>query len=148
MLLTIHLLWAAVILKNVTSLPLALFLVFLSHYLLDSLPHIEYPINNIHEKKWREAYRDFFYVALDILAGGCFILALFGKNIIFLSSSLAALLPDGLTLLYLIFTPSILEPHENFHRKIHFLSSQVKIHYFWKILTQFILAVLAILLLV
>ncbi|MGB9743483.1 MAG: hypothetical protein ACPLW9_02090 [Minisyncoccales bacterium] len=122
MILTTHLLTGAMIAKQVPALPLALLLSFLSHYLLDFLPHPkEYSIKNIKEKKWRQAQLDFLKIGLDLSLGSAILYYLVGFQPIIYLGAVFAILPDGLTLLGLIFNNKFLRYNENFHNKIHFL---------------------------
>ena len=139
MILMVHLLLGAVIVLKIKFLPLALPLAFLIHYPLDMLPHWEYSIKNILGKNWKNSFKDFFKVSLDISLG-ILLIFIFSKNF-FLSlwGGLFAILPDGLTLLGLIAPNKLLIAHENFHRKIHLfknLEERKKISPLWGILVQ------------
>lgn len=151
MILTAHLLTGAAIATKIQIAPLAFVLAFFSHYLLDFLPHREYSIDNILEKRWRKSFPDFLKVTLDICFGILLVL-IFSKNspLIFIAA-FSAILTDGFTLLWLIFPNKLLQIHENFHQKVHFfkevkLSESKKIYpaslkkggvpLFWRIFSQ------------
>ena len=143
--------------SEISYLTLAFVLAFLSHYLLDSLPHWDYSIENIQEKKWRNSFKDFLKVFLDISLG-IFLIFIFSKNFsISFLGGLVAILPDGLILLNLIYPSKLLTIHKNFHQKIHFPESPEgeqapygagkKISPFWEIAIEIIIFFLAIYLL-
>lgn len=147
MILLSHILFGAAITSKVTYAPLAIILAFLSHYLLDLIPHIEYSIDNIAEKKWKKSLPDFLKVFLDLLAG-VILITIFSKNqpIIFIGS-FAAIIPDSLSLLKYIFRSKILDFHSDFHQeRLHFLKHK-KISNIWRILTQILIVVISIIIL-
>jgi len=156
MILAVHFLFGAALVLNINYLPLALLVAFFSHYLLDSLPHFEYSIENIQRKRWRESFDDFLKVFLD-LSLGIIITFFLSKN--FLLSFLGgftAILPDSLILLGLICPNRLLLEHNNFHRKFHFSKSPKesgklefyfkgkKISPFWAFLSQFSVTVISV----
>ena len=174
MILLAHLLFGAVIGSLVKNIYLAVILAFLSHYLLDILPHIEYPIENIHpvkyreavispkaklfdwvkEKQWKRAIPQIITVILDFLAGILLIILLSKNYPIIYACAFFAILPDGFTVLNIIFPTKFLEPFQKFHQKIHFLknnsstsSGQIKISNFWRISSQIIVAFISIIIL-
>ena len=143
MILMVHLLIGAVIVLNINYLPLGFGLAFLSHYLLDVLPHWDYCIENIKEKKWKNSFKDFLKICLDICSG-ILIIFIFSKNF-FLSliGGLVAVLPDGFILLNLIYPNKLLIIHKNLHQKTHFPKGK-KISPFWGITIEIIIFFLAI----
>ncbi len=146
MILMVHLLLGAVIVLKIKFLPLALPLAFLIHYPLDILPHWEYSIKNIKEKKWKNSFKDFLKVFVDISLG-ILLIFIFSKNFsLLLIGGLVAALPDAFTLLGLITPNKLLMAHENFHREIHFPEGK-KISPIWGILTQLLVVIAAIYLL-
>jgi hypothetical protein len=146
MILTPHMLLGAVIASKIGYAPLAIILAFLSHYLLDMLPHIEYPIKNIQNKQWVKSLPDFFRVALDFFTGLLIIYFFAGWQIIVFAGALFAILPDAFNLLNLAFSNNFLKKHNNFHEKIHFLKNK-KISVFWRITSQVLVVVISIILL-
>ena len=78
MILLIHLLLGALIGQKITNPILAIVLAFLSHYLLDLLPHVEYGIKNIEEERWKRAFPEFVRVFFDFCAGIFLILIVTG----------------------------------------------------------------------
>lgn len=72
MIFTSHLVVGATIGAEVIYLPLVAILALLSHYLLDFIPHVEYPINNILAKNWKKSAPDFLRVFLDLITGTIF----------------------------------------------------------------------------
>lgn len=146
MILTTHLVAGAVIATKINNPVLGLFLAFLSHYFLDFICHREYNINNIIEKQWKKSRFDFLKVFLDISLGVLLIL-FFSKNLsIALLGGFFSILADGFTILNLIFSNKLLQTHNNFHQKIHFLKYK-KIPFGGRILTQLLITLTAIFLL-
>src|SRR3990167_9537643 len=122
MTLTPHLLLGAAIGSKIGNLPLAIVLAFLSHYLLDLIPHIEYPIDNISKKQWRKSLPDFLRVFLDFSFGVLLILIFSNNQPIIYVCALVALIPDSLTIISSIFPNRVLSAHDKIHtEKIHFL---------------------------
>jgi len=133
MIFTCHLLTGAAIASKIQSAPLALGLAFLSHYVLDFIPHREYSVKNIFEKRWRKSKLDFLKIFLDF-SFGILLILFFSKNpcllstsfwngkLIIYSGAFFAVLPDGFTFLALIFEKSkVLGRHYHFHQNtIHF----------------------------
>lgn len=135
MILTVHLVTGAALASEIQPLPLALLLSFLSHYLLDSLPHPnEYSINNIKEKKWRKSLPDFLKIGLDVSVGLLIISVLTDRQPAIYSAALLAGLPDFFTFSSLVF-PRRLTWHEKLHKKIHFAKDK-KILFFWRFFIQ------------
>lgn len=143
MILTVHLLAGAAIASKIQSAPLALFLAFLSHYFLDFIPHWEYSIENIREKRWKKSLFDFLKVGLDILAGVLLLFLCSENQPIIYAGAFLAISPDGLTLIGLIFSNKFLVHNDDFHQKIHFLRDK-KIPLFWGIFSQVVVVILAI----
>lgn len=138
-----HLLVGATIATNIKFLPLALGLAFLSHYLLDSLPHWEYSIKNIQQKLWKKSLPEFLKIFLDI-SFGSFLVFIISKNLVLAGAGgFFAILPDGLVILGLIFPNRLLKIHSNFHQKIHFPKNK-KAPLFWGIFSQFLVMLVAI----
>jgi len=156
MILLVHMLFGAAIGSLAKNIYLAIILAFLGHYLLDFIPHIDYPLKNIEKKQWQKVLPDFLKIALD-LGLGLLLIFLFSKNqpIIYVCAFFA-LVPDGITFLSLAFPNKIFEPLQKFHiEKAHFFknnpstsSGQIKISNFWRILSQVAVVFISILLLV
>lgn len=148
MILLIHMLFGAVIASYIKNPILAVALAFLSHYLLDILPHIEYSIKNITQKKWEESLPDFLRVFSDFIFGIIIILFFSAKTPIIFIAAFFAILPDGISFLSSFVKSKILEGYNEFHQeKIHFLKHK-KISNFWRILTQTLIIAASILLLI
>lgn len=138
---------------NIHNPALAGFFAFLSHYFLDLLPHHEYSIHNVRQRKWAKAKMDFLKIALDLF---------FGFSIIFLMSKnftpaffggILGTTADLLTVLFFIFpTNIILAKHHSFHfGKIHSIHSPFQknnFQLFGRFLIQLLISFLAILLLI
>lgn len=143
MILLPHLLAGAATGKLINGIPLALILAFLSHFVLDFLPHKEYSITNLKEKNWRAAYLEIIKVGLDFFSG-LFLIFLFsdGRPIIFFCAFIA-IIPDGLSL----FKLKLLKSIDNFHQnKVHLLKNK-KFSGFWRIYTQILIAVVSLIIL-
>ncbi|MDP3882798.1 MAG: hypothetical protein Q8Q48_01950 [Candidatus Staskawiczbacteria bacterium] len=136
MILLAHMLFGVAIGSYFKDPFLAILLAFFSHYLLDLLPHNEYSIKNISEKKWDKAFPDILKIALDF-GFGIILISLFstGAPIIF-AIAFFAILPDGFSILSALFPNKFFALHDILHRKkIHFLKYK-KISSFWRLATQ------------
>lgn len=147
MILFIHLLFGAAIGSVINNIPIAILLSFLSHYLLDIPPHVEYNIENIEKKQWKKAIPQFIIVFLDFCLGILLILIFSNNQPIIYICAFFAIVPDGLSILKLMFKNKILQAHSTFHQgKIHFFGHK-KISMFWRIVSQIIATIIAIILL-
>ncbi len=140
MILIVHLLFGAAIgsvIKNMSGYPLGpIVLAFLSHYFLDLFPHVEYNIENIEKKQWKNAIPQFTRALLDFCSGILLILIFSNNQPIIYICALSAIVPDGLSILNSMFKSRALQTHDNFHHgKIHFLKYK-KISKFWRIASQ------------
>jgi hypothetical protein len=144
MILSAHILAGAAMTK--LAGPPGLVLSFLSHYFLDSIPHKEYSIDGISQKKWKESIPDFLKVSLDFFSGFFLVLLLSKGNLLMAAGGFLACLPDAISFLHLVFPESrILKKHQFFHQKIIHGFSNKKIPVFWKIFSQAAVIVAAIL---
>jgi len=150
MIATPHLLVGAAIVNRIKFLPLAFSLAFLSHYFLDSIPHIDYTSKDFHEnicqKKWKKFFPDFLKIILDVSLAFLLILIFSEKKPKIFVGAILAILADGLNFLNIIFPNKILEIHYKLHRRIHFPENK-RVPTFWRILSQIIIVLLAIFLL-
>lgn len=146
MILLVHLLSGALIGQIILSPILAIILAFLSHYFLDFFPHIEYSIDNITKKLWKNSKFDFLRVALDFFTGILFI-SIFSKNYpVIYVCAFFAILPDGLSILNSLINHKALKMHDELHQnKIHFLKNK-KISVFWRIFSQIAVVVIYLIL--
>ncbi len=152
MILTVHLLAGAAVAVTVHNPALGGLFAFLSHYFLDLLPHHEYSIHNINQRKWGKAKLDFLKVALDII---------FGFSIIFLTSKnltpaffggILGTVSDALSVLFFIFpTNIILAKHYAFHHgiihSVHSPFTKSKFQLYGRFLIQVLVSFVAIFLL-
>jgi len=107
---------------------------------------VKFDFECIKEKKWKNSFKDFLKVFVDISLG-ILLIFIFSKNFsLLLIGGLVAALPDAFTLLGLITPNKLLMAHENFHREIHFPEGK-KISPIWGILTQLLVVIAAIYLL-
>lgn len=157
MILTAHLLFGAAIASKIQNPFLAAVFAFLGHYLLDLIPHVEYDIKSILNKRWKKSLPAILKVAVDFFSG-ILIIFIFSDNqpIIYICAFLS-ILPDGFTVLSLILADpdnepaddyrisrnKILNAHNRFHRtKIHFLKN-LNISKFWKISNQALIIIIS-----
>jgi len=131
MILTVHILTGAAILAKTQNPILGFLFAFLSHFVLDTIPHQQYPVNNITGRQWQESKADFLKIVLDLLLGFLIVLFLIcfisqgqsftsEKQLQIFLGGFSGVLADAFTLLYFLF-PKIkfLEMFYNFHQKIH-----------------------------
>ena len=147
MILLVHLLFGAAIGAAVKNIPLAIILAFLSHYLLDSIPHVDgYPVKITQTRQWYKMLVNILAVTLDFCLGILLIL-IFSKNqpIIYICA-LLAVVPDGFYVLNDLIPNKFLKNHDLLHEKIHFLQDK-KISKFWRITNQVVVVVISIILL-
>lgn len=123
MILLVHMLLGSLIGQKIANPFLAIILAFLSHYMLDFIPHIEYKIKKVS-------------VILDFICG-IVLIFLFSKNTFFIYlCAFFAILPDGFSVLNWFVKNKILNKHSKLHQeKLHFLRDK-KISIFWRIFSQ------------
>ena len=163
MILFCHLLVGAAIAAKIQILPLALIFAFLSHYVLDFIPHWEYSIDNIFKKQWKKAKFDFLKISLDF-GFGILLIGLINHissvisasspigliNPILLVGAFFAILPDGFTLLSILLPNKVLSIHDKFHRKLVHRYKKISFKenkkiFLFGIFTQISVSILAIL---
>jgi hypothetical protein len=145
MILSAHILTAAAIASKVPNPILGIFLAFLSHYLLDAIPHKEYSVKNIFERNWKDSLSDFLKVSLDGLLGVFLVYLIADKNIFIYLGALAGIVPDGIAFLSLLFPKyKLLNIHQSFHHWLHENFQKRKIPAFWEIFSQIAVLALAI----
>jgi len=148
MILTSHLLFGAMIASKIQNPFSVIILAFLSHYFLDFLPHNEYSIKNIINKKWKKSLPDISKVILDMCAGGALVFFLSERTPITFIAAFFAIVPDGILVLNSFFKNKALKYYNDFHsKKIHFLKYK-KIPVFWGILTQISVIIISVALLI
>ncbi len=145
MLLTPHILAGAAIFSNVANPVLGLSLAFLSHYFLDLFPQKEYSIANIRSRCWKQSLPDFIKVFSDMLLGLLIIFLIVGYNPFFFIAALVAIVPDGFTMLTLIFSKNqLLKKHDKLHAAINAFCENKNLPAFWGVSSQLITVGLAI----
>ncbi len=147
MILFVHMLLGAAIGSYVNNIYLAIILAFLSHYLLDFIPHADYSLKNTDKKGWILILPNILKIAGDLFLG-ILLIWMFSKNHpIIYACAFFAILPDGLTVLNNLIPNKILEIHRNLHiEKIHFLKNK-KISNFWRIGSEIIVVIISIMVL-
>lgn len=144
MILLVHLLLGALIGQKITSPILAIFLAFLSHYLLDIIPHTEYSIENIKNKNLKKSFFDIIKIFFDFFIGIIFIIVLSNNQPIIYICAFFAILPDAFSVINIFFKIKFLNTYSNIHQeKLHFLRNK-KISIFWRLFSQIIIVVLSI----
>ncbi len=136
MILAAHLFLGALIGTAVKSLPIAILLSFLSHYVLDIIPHTEYSIEKIKSRDWKNSIPEFLKVSIDLLAPLAFILFL-SMDLRITFVSLFSIIPDGLDFLGILFPNRLTQQHRAFHQKIHFLK-HIKMPHFLRWASQIV----------
>ncbi len=150
MLLAVHMLVGAAIGYKIHNYWLVFILSFLSHFVLDAIPHREYKIDSLIEKRVnRKSIFDLFQVFLDFTIGLAIIL-LFVEKSPYLTYALlgmfAAMIPDGINFLHWQTNAPWLKKITDFHRfTIH---REEKTPLFWGITSQLIVSIIAIISLV
>ena len=102
MTLFVHIIFGAIWGVAAPNFLAALSLGFITHYLLDSIPHWEYKVDGLKNGRAWEALRDLIKVALDIAAGVILIFYLTKNSPLqpfVFWGALGGLLPDGLVFL-------------------------------------------------
>ena len=131
MILAIHAITGAVLASESQNIWAAAVIGLVSHYFLDSIPHIEYKIQDIQHGNFRSAIKEFITVFID-LATALLVIIFFVYNfsyhqiILTLTGAFFAILPDGLVFWDYciknkgknIFT-KFLDEHNQIHAKIH-----------------------------
>lgn len=143
MILAVHIIVGAVVAVKTGSFVWGLILALLSHYLLDSMPHVSYSIKNLKERKWGKTAPDFFKIFLDIFFGFLFVLLFSKSPSIALLGGLVTLVPDGVNFLTITFPKKLLDILNNFHLKINNFSENIGSP-FLKIAGQFIIVLIAL----
>ena len=152
MILLVHMVFGAAagyISYTVTNnLYFAIIIAFLSHYLLDIFPHIEYSIENIRYNNWKNSLPDIIKVLIDFSLAVLIIFWLRNNYLIY-AFAFVSTIPDGLTVISRIFPNKILSIHDKIHtEKIHYLTKQKKFPIFWRILSQVIVVIISIIILI
>lgn len=145
MILTPHLLLGSAITLTIPFLPLAVALAFLSHYILDALPHWEYSTRNLQQKNWSKAIFDFLKIGADFSCGILIlIIVLLNQNLLLgLIGAFFAALPDIGTFVYILFPKNrLLTIHYHFHSACHWHKEKSPI--FFQVVTELVIIILSI----
>ncbi len=145
MILSVHVLAGAAVAAKIQNPILGIFLAFLSHYFLDIFPHTEYSIKNIQKGSWKKSVPDFYKVFLDALSGIVLVYLTAGPNFLILTGALVAMIPDGITLLHILFPRiKLLKAHQSLHGWLNGIGQKRKAPAFWGIFNQAAIATAAI----
>lgn len=152
MILLPHILVGAAIASRIPNI-WGLILAFLSHFVLDAIPHFEYSIKGIKRFKRRQFFRSLIKVELDFCLG-VVIFAFIAtdlssiKVIYGLLGIVAAVLPDGLMFFYYISGGRWFKRFYTLHYIVHTIKGKKKRKLsFLRIFTQVVVAAIAILIL-
>jgi len=141
-----HLLLGAAIGSKINNVYLAFSLAFISHYILDIIPHIEYPIENLKNKNWPKLLIDIAKIFFDFSIAIAIILIFSSNKPEIYICAFLGILPDLVTGFNHLFPEIAFKIHDRFHKKIHFLEHK-KISNFWRITSQVIVIIISIALL-
>ncbi len=138
MILSSHALIGAAVARVFTSNPILAFIIgFMSHYLVDAIPHWQYRLTSLmnghgdlKEKKvvtTKGLVRDFLYLSLDFCFGMLLPLYFFwadgrGAGEFPLAIALGAfggMLPDALQFFHWLMPKGLLDLHQKFHNRVH-----------------------------
>ena len=146
MIATCHILTGAAIAVKTQNSALGLVLAFLSHFILDFIPHKEYNVDFKH-KFWKFSLLDILKITLDVLVGILIILAINKSIIISLAGGFAAIFPDIIGPLLLAMPKNkVSEAYYDFHiKKIHSLKNKIPKN--WEIFTQVLIILISVFLL-
>jgi hypothetical protein len=140
--------FGAVLGSLMNNIFLGLFLAFLSHYLLDLIPHIDYKVKNILEAHWKKSLPEFIKVFSDILVGIILILIFSQNNPTAYLYAFVAILPDFFPYLNALWPNKFSEKHNTLNQKIHFLKykkiSPGWADIFWRIFSQIAVVIISI----
>jgi len=152
MILLPHILVGAAIASKIPNV-WGLILAFLSHFVLDAIPHLEYSIKGIKRFERRQFLRSLIKVELDFCLGvmifAFFTADLSSTRVIYgLLGIVAAVLPDGLMFFYYISGGKWIKRFARFHHTFHIKRGKRKRKLsFLKVFTQVLVSVIAILVL-
>src|SRR3989344_1574704 len=153
MILLAHMLFGAAIGSLATNPFIAVVLAFLSHYFLDLFPHIEYltstenSIRKLKTKHLEQYLPDVAKTLIDFCLG-LVMVAIFSPHPLSYLCALVAVIPDGLTIVTLLFPSPILEKHHIIHtQKIHYLTKKKHFPIFIRIMTQVIALLVSVMIL-
>ena len=121
MILAIHELAGAAIIQLTPNPVLGAILAFLSHYVLDAFPHIEYKTKEIEARSRRGAPKEFGLATIDSTLGILAILSVTSPEelLVTLMGAFVAILPDGFSVLSFLIQNKLLALQLAFHKKIH-----------------------------
>ena len=148
MIFTAHLLTGAAMAARTQNHLLGLFFTFLSHYVLDMLPHKEYisfPVNPLKEKL-KFSFTKIILITVDITAGVALLYFLSENKLLALTGGLLAALPDADNITGIfpkLLRIKLIKMHFQLHDRLHFLSVK-KNPFFWKIFSQIMVIIIAI----
>ena len=127
---------------------------FGSHYFLDMLPHVEYlestesSVQKIKSDSFKKWLPDFTKVSIDFFLAILIIFLCSGNQFIVYVYAMAAIIPDGITVIHTLFPSIIFKQHQQFHGSIQHFTRNKKFSLFWRISTQVLAILVGIILLI
>ncbi len=130
MILASHAIIGAAVGRLFPSSPLSGFIAgLLSHYAMDAIPHWDYTLPSIFERKksgaGRVPGREVAYAGIDFIIGILLSFAIFPTGLgnpgtlSFLSGIIGGVLPDALQFFYLFYKGEPIHSHQKFHNAVH-----------------------------
>ncbi|MGY3410096.1 hypothetical protein ACVWZV_006209 [Bradyrhizobium sp. GM5.1] len=152
MILSTHAIVGAAVGSLLPSHPVAAFLAgFASHFVIDAIPHSDYPLRSISIKRDRSAVsvnwlllRDLGMLAFDAAAGLTVALWLFaapGAAVSVLFGAMGGILPDPLQFAHRLYPKEPLRSLQRFHARIH---TKISLSWPWAISSQVLFAVVVV----
>lgn len=132
-----HIVFAAAVTKPLleTRSPLLIFVVaFVSHFVIDAIPHFDYKLSSVKdddsmqaeiERSYKAITKDILNIGVDVLIGSIILFAVYSLTtspfpaLTFLIVILGAVLPDALQALYWLFKNSPIKYLQRLHLFIH-----------------------------
>lgn len=146
MLLVAHILAGAAIGYKVHNYWLVFILSFISHFIMDAIPHREYDVESLKNGLNRKSFGDFLQVLTDLIIGTGLVLWLTWDSSFItyvMIGMLAAVVPDLLTFFYWQTKTPYLKALTDFHRYTIHPKNNKNTPLIWGISSQIIVAVLA-----
>lgn len=137
----------------INNVPLAIILAFLGHYFLDLFPHVEYlesvesSVKMLRQKTSQNEIKDMAMVGIDFCAGLLVIFLTSNNSLIVYWCALVAIIPDGLTVIHIVFPKILPSSHHAFHASIQYFTKRKQPPMVWRVATQAAAVVASIILL-
>jgi hypothetical protein len=144
MIIACHILAGAVIADKIQNPVLGLSLAFLSHYIIDIIPHWEYVKNA--KASQNQSFTDFLMTFADIILGAAIVLIFSKHKLLAAAGGFIGAAPDFDYFFYTF--PSLIKnkflaKEERFHSKIIHFFDRKKIPFFWRLFSQILVIVIS-----